>query len=342
MKIVNKRLKDLQPYEYNAKVHTEKQIKQIMESITDFGFNDPIGIDKDGIVIEGHGRLEAAKRLQMDKVPCIVLQDLSEEQKKAYILVHNQLTLNTGFDLHMLSDELKTIKSFDMPKYDFNMKQINKRLQKELSSWYGDERERTNNIYNLDGFDDSRTAGFYEMPVLEACNYVPDQLIGFNYVLSSEDHSAGVHFFIDDYQFERIWNTPEKYIDKLMAFSCVLTPDFSLYMDMPRAMKIWNVYRSRLIGQLMQDAGINVIPTLQWAEKETFAFCFDGIKPGGTVAVSTVGVMREPEARGIWKTGMDEAIKRIQPETVICYGSRIDYDFGNVSVKFFEARKGWK
>ena len=182
------------------------------------------------------------------------------------------------------------------------------------------------------------------MPIVKACHFVPDALIGFNYVKSivennrESEYSKGVHFFLDDYQFERIWNEPQKNIERLKDFACVLTPDFSLYMDMPLVMKIWNVYRSRLIGQMMQDAGLEVIPTLQWAEEETFKFCFDGIEPGGVVAVSTVGVMKDSEAQLIWRAGMDAAIKKLQPETVVCYGSKIDYDFGNMTVKYIKAR----
>ena len=107
----------------------------------------------------------------------------------------------------------------------------------------------------------------------------------------------GFIFFIDDYQFERVWNDPYPYIERLREFPCALTPDFSLYMDIPMAMKIWNVYRSRLIGQMMQDADIVVISTLSWAEPETFSFCFEMLEQGGVVAVSTVGVMRNKSAQ---------------------------------------------
>ena len=113
----------------------------------------------------------------------------------------------------------------------------------------------------------------------------------------------------------------------------------NLYLDMPMAMKIWNVYRSRLIGQIMQDAGLNVIPTLQWAEVETLNFCFDGIEQGGVVAVSTVGVMKNLESQDTWRAGMDTAMEKIRPECVLCYGSRINYDFRDVKVKYVEARK---
>lgn len=110
-------------------------------------------------------------------------------------------------------------------------------------------------------------------------------------------------------------------------FDCVLTPDFSLYLDMPLAMQIWNVYRSRLIGQIMQDAGVTVIPTLQWADERSFDFCFDGIEPGGVVSVSTIGVKHDKNAGGVWFAGMDEAIKRLRPSHVVCYGGDIGYKF---------------
>lgn len=163
-------------------------------------------------------------------------------------------------------------------------------------------------------------------------------------MLSSKDYEAGIHFYLDDYQFERIWNNPHKYMEQLTEFDCVLTPDFSLYMNMPMAMKIWNVYRSRLLGQIMQDYGITVIPTLQWAEKETFEFCFDGIEPGGTVSVSTIGVKQDEDAQKIWFDGMTEAIKRLKPETVLIYGGDIGFDFGKIKTVFIEneVQKRWQ
>ncbi len=174
------------------------------------------------------------------------------------------------------------------------------------------------------------------MPVLDPVQHIPERLIGFNYMLSSEEFDAGIHFYIDDYQFERVWNNPYKYLEKLAKFDCVLTPDFSLYMDMPRAMKVWNIYRSRMIGQIMQDSGVVVIPTLSWAEGETFSFCFDGIELGGTVSVSTVGVKQSKEAIQIWTAGMDEAMKRLEPSVVVVYGGDIGYDFRDTEAVYIE------
>lgn len=116
-------------------------------------------------------------------------------------------------------------------------------------------------------------------------------------------------------------------MEKLSQWGCVLTPDFSLYLDMPMDMKIWNTYRSRQIGQIMQREGLHVIPSISWAEPETFSFCFDGIEPGGVVSVSTVGVKRNRNAMELWQRGMDEAMKRLHPHAVVVYGGDIDYEY---------------
>ena len=109
----------LTPYEGNAKEHPDEQVEQIAESIRQFGFNDPIAIAADGTIIEGHGRYLAAKLLEMDEVPVIRLDELTDEQRRAYTLVHNQLTLNSGFDFSALEAELKQIESIDMSAFDF-------------------------------------------------------------------------------------------------------------------------------------------------------------------------------------------------------------------------------
>ena len=142
--------------------------------------------------------------------------------------------------------------------------------------------------------------------------------------------------FIDDYQFERIWDTPERYVNVLKQYNCVLTPDFSLYMDMPRAMKVWNIYRSRLIGQYLQNLGICVIPTVSWAERETYTFCFDGIEPGGVVAISTIGCIKDEYARSIWKDGVDYMIDKLKPTAILIYGQSIEHDFKGTKVIYYK------
>ena len=121
MRIVRKKINDLKPYENNAKIHTPEQVQQIARSIQAFGFNDPIAIDENGMVIEGHGRLLALQELGWTEVDCIPLEGLTDEQKRAYIHVHNQLTLSTGFDLELLELELKNIEGLDMGAFGFDL-----------------------------------------------------------------------------------------------------------------------------------------------------------------------------------------------------------------------------
>lgn len=343
----------LKPYAKNARKHDEIDVEAIEESIEAFDFSDPIGIaGPDNIIVEGHGRLQAAKRLGLKEVPCIRLDHLTKEQQDAYRLAHNKTAELSDWDQTALREEIAELENYNMFDFGFSASDIldfgmDDETESEPEpdepekpdSYYGDERDRTFRAYNLFDYDPASIAGPYDLPTLQACAYVPKNLIGFNEVLTAADHSRGVHFFLDDYQFERIWATPEKYIEKLKDFPCVLTPDFSLYADMPRAMKIWNVYRSRLIGQTMQKRGMTVIPTLQYAGEDTLAWCFDGIEGGGTVAVSTVGVMKDAETKRIWSKGMEAALEKVRPKTVVCYGVKPDFDFQGVETVFVQPRK---
>ena len=237
--------------------------------------------------------------------------------------------MSTGFDDELLFDELNDILDIDMTDFGFDIDKID--LFKE------NERHRTNDAYNLDLIDfENSTNDFWQMPVIQNDNFIPDDIIGFNYAKSSKEHNVGIHFYLDDYQFERLWNKPEDYIDILKQYECIFSPDFSLYLDMPMPMKIWNVYRSRQIGQYWQKEGIKVIPTIQWAEKETFEFAFKGIPKGSIVSISTIGVKRNKEALKIWRDGVSAMIEEIEPKTILVYGGKLDYDYGDIQVKYYE------
>jgi hypothetical protein len=254
---------------------------------------------------------------------------LTEEQKKAYILVHNKLNMETSFDDEILAEELDSILNFDMEDFGFNIDLSIDNLFKE------NERQRTNDTYNLDLVDEGNADGFWQMPIIQNDNYIPKELIGFNYAKTSKEKNVGIHFYLDDYQFERIWNNPENYTNILKEYDCILSPDFSLYMDMPMPMKIWNIYRSRVIGQYYQKQGIKVIPTLSWVEEDTFQFCFAGIPKGSIVSISTIGIKKNKEALKIWRAGMDEMIRKIEPSTILVYGGKLDYNYGNIKVIYY-------
>lgn len=110
----------IKPYKNNAKLHPAEQIEQIKKSIELFGMDDPIGIWKDEIV-EGHGRLIACKELGMKEVPIIRLDHLTDEERKAYTLAHNKLTMNSDFDIDLLNEELEDITTIDMDDFGFDL-----------------------------------------------------------------------------------------------------------------------------------------------------------------------------------------------------------------------------
>jgi DNA modification methylase len=109
---------NLRPWANNARMHSKKQIRQIADSIREFGFTNPILIDRDNTILAGHGRVEAAKLIGMEKVPCIRLEGMTPEQKRAYVLADNKLALNAGWDEELLAEELQALLNMDL---DFDL-----------------------------------------------------------------------------------------------------------------------------------------------------------------------------------------------------------------------------
>ena len=105
-------------------------------------------------------------------------------------------------------------------------------------------------------------------------------LIGFDKTnLEDQNHlDRMVHFFLYDYRFERVWKNPEADIEKLSRYRAVLSPDFSMYLEMAPVMQMYNVFRNRWCGAYWASKGIRVIPTVNWGDESTFDFCFDGIE----------------------------------------------------------------
>ena len=328
MRITEQRISDLHPYENNPRKN-DSAVDAVAASIKEFGFKVPIVVDRNNVVVTGHTRLKAAKRLGLKTVPTIIADDLTEDQVKAFRLADNKVGEIALWDDDLLKLELDGMFEIDMAGFGFTDK-----IEREEKR---DPKERTYKATNFDKFDWSRCTGRYDMPMLRPVDHKPKRLIGFNYATASADYDAGVHFYLDDYQFERIWNRPDDYMPMLAKFDCCLTPNYSIYLDMPEAIKIWNTYRARLLGQIMQDCGIITIPIVYWSNERSFDYCFDGIPIGGTISVNNYN-NKEPEAKKLWYAGMDEIMKRIMPSRILLFtnGSKTDYDFGDVDVVEYE------
>lgn len=117
LKIIYLNPAELKPYEKNARKHADKDIKNIIDSIKKYGFNDPIGIyGDDNLIVEGHGRQIAALKLKMPKVPCVRLDHMTDEQRREYAIAHNATAELSEWDFDMLADELADL---DMGEFDF-------------------------------------------------------------------------------------------------------------------------------------------------------------------------------------------------------------------------------
>ena len=125
-----------------------------------------------------------------------------------------------------------------------------------------------------------------------------------------------VSSFLDDYILERYWNNPLKYVELFKKAKYVMSPDYSLFLGMPKPMQMWNIYRNRLIGYIWQKNAIKVIPTISWSDENSFDFCFNGVDVGSVVAVSNVGC-RSEEQKYYFDFGFKEMIKRIKPHKII-------------------------
>lgn len=325
------RIEDIIPYEKNAR-HNEKAIPKVAESIRQFGLRGSIVLEsKDNpVIVTGHTRVAAMKSLGWTEVPDDHIEycdGLSKDEIDAFRIVDNKTGEISTWNIALLKAETKRLNlnngKLDFTKYGFKPKNVKP---------YGAERERTGDYYNLTICDRTRCIddGY---PLLSGTEYVPTDLLGFNYAKSdTKPEGKSLHFFLDDYQFERLWNNPQEYTPLLRKYESVLTPDWSLYRDMPLPMQAWNIYRARAIGDYWEREGLTVIPTLSWSDRESFSFCFKGIPKDSTVAVSTVGVKNDTQAWQLFKEGMWRAIQEVQPSHILLYGGNIDFDFKNIPV----------
>ncbi|EAP4500712.1 nuclease [Salmonella enterica] len=130
LNVVSLPLSVLIGYEKNARTHSDEQVEQIVLSIQEYGWTNPILVDEHNVVIAGHGRMAAAALLELVEVPCIVLSGLTENQKKAYRIADNRIPLNAGWDEALLGEELAELASdgFDMESVGFTQDELDKLL----------------------------------------------------------------------------------------------------------------------------------------------------------------------------------------------------------------------
>ncbi len=196
--------------------------------------------------------------------------------------------------------------------------------------------DRNNFKFNL--IESAELAGRYGLPKIKRSDYLPTTIIPFNYAKTEKEPSDKcVHFFIDDFQFERLWNFPNRYIDLLKRFEGVITPDFSMYDYMSEAQIIWNCYRNRVLAFWMQRNGINIVPTIEWSKYEDLSWCLEGIPKNSNIAIGTYGSLTSSRKKYALLKGIERIVIETDPRNIICYGPKVESVKGICNnVIFFE------
>ena len=175
---------------------------------------------------------------------------------------------------------------------------------------------------------------FYGIPEMEPSQTVSKKFLRFMDWKQVEDPENYIaHFYYDDYKFMQAWRTPDRFLERLKKFKAVIAPDFSLYTDFPRALQILACYRRQWCAAYWQYHGIDVIPCVMWGDRDSYDYCFDGIPKHSVVSVSTVGVKRDRQWNGpdgLFLAGYNEMMKRLEPTTILFYGSMIEGATGNI------------
>jgi len=163
MQIKEQKIDKLIPYVNNARTHSDEQVAQIAASIREFGFCNPVLVDKENNVIAGHGRLLAARKLEMDAVPTIRLEHLTEAQRKAYVLADNKLALNAGWDDELLKIELGELMDmdFEVDLLGFSDEEM-KKLFKDVDEKIKDESFESQFSIIIDCSDESEQEMVYD------------------------------------------------------------------------------------------------------------------------------------------------------------------------------------
>ena len=189
--------------------------------------------------------------------------------------------------------------------------------------------------------------GKWDVPVLSPVNDVSllsCKCVGFNYCNSLIDDVCssgkyGLHFFLDDYQFERLWRSPKIYIPKLARFKYICAPDYSLYTDHPRALQMYNHYRKHWLAAYYGNNGIVVIPTICWSDCLSFEWCFDGETKKSIIAISTKGTHGDERAKERFFAGYYQMMKRLEPTAIMLFGNNPGALDGNIIEMGYEFKK---
>lgn len=332
MFLETKKIKDIHPYPGNPRINKEA-VEPVMESIRKDGYRARIIVDPNGVIIAGHTRFAAIKKLGWKEVEVWVADDMTEEQIRDYRVRDNYTAEFADWDFDLLAKEIQGL-DFDMSDFGISSQEETDQSDEqqedepEVEYEYVEEplARLTHNVFeNFEHSFEPVYTGKYDIPVMRASKTVGTKFLRFCDWKSVTDYSDYIaHFYYDDFKFINAWRDPDKYIERLKQFKAVISPNFSLYTDFPVTLQILSCYRRQWCAAYWQSLGIDVIPGVVWGEPKSYDFCFDGLPKHGTVCVSGIGRKNNPRWNGkeddLFRKGYNEMMKRLEPTTVIHYG----------------------
>ena len=169
----------------------------------------------------------------------------------------------------------------------------------------------------LEGLDFSRP---WDMPVLKATDAHPYALVPFSIAMRKDwgDFDCFVHFFEDDYNFERVWNNPRKYLPRLSKFEGVIMPDFSTCIDFPRPLKMWNAYRNQLLGAWWQELGLVVLPNAR--HQPECDWLIEALPRHSVVAICGRALTKNVDERRRFIRDVKTTVDKLEPTAIVYYG----------------------
>lgn len=214
-------------------------------------------------------------------------------------------------------------------------------MTKVMTEYEKDKQDRKQKMVRNEFLYYGNSAGKYEFPIIKKQDINVDEIKFLSFVNAKKDDKENkdktIHFFTYDWLFEKVYEKPEEQLEKLKQYKYLLSPDFSIFTNMPLALQIENIFKNRWCGAYWQSKGLKVIPTVSWGDEKSFHFCFDGIEEGSVVAVCTY--YRE-NCEEEFMLGYNEMIKRIKPSKVICYDEPFKAMTGDV-VEFLPTTYEW-
>ena len=164
-------------------------------------------------------------------------------------------------------------------------------MTKELSDYEIEKQKKKQLLVRNEFLYQGKSAGKYDFPIMKKQNIDIKKInfLSYSDIKKGDDENKDktIHFFTYNWKFEKVYSSPEEELEKLSRYYCLLSPDFSIFENMPKALQIESIFKNRWCDAYWQSKNLKVIPTVSWGDESTFDFCFDGIEKGSIVAVST-------------------------------------------------------